>query len=186
MISLTGCGNDEAVIELEQESIRTGMAADPDETADCEPQNNVTVYVCGAVNHPGVYELPEGTRIVDALHAAGGMDPFADHDHINQAMLLEDGARIYIPTSDETEGISPGGDISGMDLSASEGTPARINLNTADAAQLMTLPGIGEAKAALIIQYREENGRFNAIEDIMKINGIKEGMFNRIRDMITV
>ena len=99
--------------------------------------------------------------------------------------LLEDGQRIYIPTREETaesrgELITVGTD------SSSDRDGGKVNINLADAAELMTLPGIGEAKASLIIEYRNQNGRFGTIEDIMKISGIKEGMFNRIKDRICI
>ena len=178
-----GCGKEEAVIELEQERFESDPVTDPNEEKAGAAISTVTVYVCGAVNRPGVYELPGGTRIVDAIDAAGGMDPSADHDYINQAMLLEDGAKVYVPTCEETEAAGTLG--VGAD-NASGSVTGKVNLNTADAAELMTLPGIGEAKAALIIEYRDQNGRFDSIEDIMKISGIKEGMFNKIKDRISI
>lgn len=159
---------------------------------DTKVHTTVTVYVCGAVVCPGVYTLEEGARIVDAVKMAGGMDAGADNNYVNQAMPLTDGQKIYIPLKSETEGMAFAQEAeSGMygdaDRSVSaEGTTSGISLNRATEEELMTLPGIGRAKAALIIEYREQNGGFAAIEDIMKISGIKEGMFNKIKDKITI
>ncbi len=183
-----GCTREEAVIELEREEAVAAPDQDPNEGNTGAEISTVTVYVCGAVRHPGVYELAGGARIVDALDAAGGMNPAADHDHINQAMLLQDGVRVYIPTMEETALAGTAGTGVFSDSIGAEDPQAggKVNINTADAAELMTLPGIGEAKAALIIEYREQNGRFGSIEDIMNISGIKEGMFNRIKDKISI
>lgn len=157
-----------------------------------EERTFVTVYVCGAVMLPGVYTFEEGTRVVDAVNMAGGMSPEADSNYVNQALPLSDGQKIYIPLKSETEGMIFAGETQGGmqddgNMQGSlQGESSRISLNTATEAELMTLPGIGRAKAALIIEYRETNGGFASIEDIMKISGIKEGMFNKIRDKITI
>ena len=131
-----------------------------------------TVYICGAVKHPGVYRLHGDARVCDAVDAAGA---FA----VNQARLLTDGEQITIPRKGKkssTKGRTGTDDkVSGL-----------VNINQADLAELMTLAGIGEAKAQLIIDYRTENGSFSSIEDIMKISGIKEGIYNRIKDQITI
>ncbi len=151
-----------------------------------EMPSTVTVYVCGQVLKPGVYELTEGARIVDALIAAGGFTEEAADNYLNQAGLLEDGGMIYVPSAKELEdgvrlleqrddGTSSGASESGL-----------ININKADKTQLMTISGVGEAKAEKIIAYREEVGGFKAIEDIMNIPGIKEGMFSKIKDQICV
>ena len=197
LVSFAGCGSDEAVIELDSERFLQdpstdiddgqpeGAAIVPDEPMEKTEPDGVTVYVCGAVNSPGVYILDPGSRIVDAVNAACGLKEEADECYVNFAALLEDGQRIYIPTREETlesrrDLITEGTGI----VSDSDGD--KVNINTADAAALMTLPGIGEAKAALIIDYRTQNGRFGNIEDIMKISGIKEGLFNKIKDRICI
>ncbi|MCR5357679.1 MAG: helix-hairpin-helix domain-containing protein [Lachnospiraceae bacterium] len=181
----TGCQNEEAVIELEQERSETDPIQVLSEEEAADAVSTVTVYVCGAVTHPGVYELEDGSRVVDAIYASGGMSTEADRDYINQAMLLKDGDKVYIPTCEETAQAGDSGINSG-NLSGMQDEPDKVNINTADAKELMTLPGIGEAKAALIIEYRENNGGFDSIEDIMKISGIKEGMFNKIKDRIRI
>lgn len=143
------------------------------------------VYVCGAVNAPGVYELASDARVYEAIALAGGTCENAAADALNQASVVTDGERIYIPTREELEkGI--------VDLKEPEVTGAdnknegKININTASKEELKSLPGIGDAKADSIITYREANGPFQAIEDMMNIEGIKEGVFNKIKDKIIV
>ena len=106
----------------------------------------------------------------------------ASTDSVNLARAVSDGEQIYIPTSEETEaqGIMPGTD------SGASAAQKKVNINTASAEELMTLTGIGEAKAESIIRYREENGRFQRIEDLMEISGIKEGVFEKIKDDIII
>lgn len=135
------------------------------------------VYVCGAVSCPGVVALEQGSRAEDALEAAGGFSETADRNYVNLAARLADGERLYFPT--EEEALVPGE----QERTAGSGL---VNINTADAALLCTLPGIGESRALDIIAYREENGGFQTEEDIMKVSGIKTGAYNKIRDKITV
>ena len=142
----------------------------------------VYVHVCGAVKNPGVYALLDGARVVDAITAAGGFRKKADETVLNQAELVVDGQRLYVPSKEETK---DSGVVTGEDFSEAT-SQSLVNLNQATKEQLMTLPGIGEAKAAMIIQYRQEHGAFTAIEDIMNIEGIKEGVFSKIKDYITV
>ena len=181
-------------------------AGSPDRTAlsdaPSEEAPTLVVHICGAVAAPGVYELPAGSRIIDAVKAGGGFLPEADEACCNLAEAIEDGCQIYIMTKTEScadgqtekkAGIqtSPDGDLQttdrnvrGKSTSALEST--LVNLNTADVAALMTLPGIGESRAKAIISYREQHGAFAQIEDIMKISGIKEAAFSKIKDKITV
>ncbi len=151
----------------------------------------IQVYVCGAVVCPGVYTLPEGSRVYEAVAMAGGLLETAEPRALNQARLLSDGEQITVLTVEEVQSgeipvqENPGGNSGeGGALSVSAGK--KVNLNTADEAELMTLSGIGESRAKAIIAYREENGRFQSIEEIMKIDGIKEKMFEKIKDSITV
>jgi competence protein ComEA len=151
------------------------------------------VYICGAVLKPGVYEVAAGSRIFEVLELAGGFSDDASTDAVNLAMTAIDGSKIRIPTVEEalandSEWVTlDGGGTDSVNIgSGSTAETGLVNINTASLAQLMTLPGIGEAKAESIIAYREEQGRFASIEDIMKITGIKEGVFNRIKDKITV
>lgn len=170
--------------------------------ASSEEAKTLVVHICGAVSAPGVYELPAGSRIIDAVEAGGGFLPEADEACCNLAEEIVDGCQIYIMTKSEScadgqtekkAGIqtSPDSDMQTTDINVrSNSTPALenglVNLNTADVAALMTLPGIGESRAKAIISYREQHGAFAQIEDIMKISGIKQAAFSKIKDKITV
>ena len=170
--------------------------------ASSEETKTLVVHICGAVSAPGVYELPAGSRIIDAVEAGGGFLPEADEACCNLAEEIVDGCQIYIMTKSEScadgqtekkAGIqtSPDGDMQTTDRNVrSNSAPALenglVNLNTADVAALMTLPGIGESRAKAIISYREQHGAFAKIEDIMKISGIKQAAFSKIKDKITV
>ncbi|MDD4112745.1 MAG: helix-hairpin-helix domain-containing protein [Herbinix sp.] len=147
----------------------------------------IYVYICGAVVSPDVYQVEEGTRIVDLIKTAGGLTPEAASNYINQAMEAEDGQRIYIPTRDELKELSLDEYIKGdNNYQASEETDKKVNINTADESELTSLPGIGQAKAKSIIEYRDKNGSFRAITDLMSISGIKEGLFAQIEELIIV
>ena len=170
--------------------------------ASSEEAKTLVVHICGAVSAPGVYELPAGSRIIDAVEAGGGFLPEADEACCNLAEEIVDGCQIYIMTKSEScadgqtekkAGIqtSPDSDMQTTDRNVrSNSAPALenglVNLNTADIAALMTLPGIGESRAKAIISYREQHGAFAKIEDIMKISGIKQAAFSKIKDKITV
>lgn len=146
------------------------------------------VHVCGAVNAPGVYELRTDARIYEALEAAGGMTEDAAADWINQAEALSDGERIYVPTQEEAEesAQSVSGRWADPNGNAGGSVSDKININTAAKEELMTLSGIGASKAESILKYRQEHGNFQSIEDLKKIEGIKDGVFNKIKDDITV
>ena len=179
----------------------TGSGSSGDDEGEKDDSGaTIFVYVCGEVVSPGVYELPEGSRIYEAVEAAGGMKEGADPDFINQAAVLEDGDKLKIYSRDETssmektsDGITAGTGSSGSGNAGSSeagdtksGKTSKININTADESELMTLPGIGEARAKAIISYRKESGGFETIEDIMKVNGIKDSVFDQIKDIVTV
>ena len=165
-------------------------------------QAMIYVDVCGAVANPGVFQLAAGSRVFQAIEAAGGYLPEAALTCVNRAGVLTDGQQLYILTQEEMErqGLDPA-EMSGVSdgqMNGSAGTGQntemtaqvqqdnRININTADEAQLITLTGIGATRAQAIIAYREENGPFAAIEDIMNVQGIKEGTFAKIKDEIVV
>ena len=165
-------------------------------------QAMIYVDVCGAVANPGVFQLAAGSRVFQAIEAAGGYLPEAALTCVNRAGVLTDGQQLYILTQEEMErqGLDPaemaGASDGQMNGSAGIGQNTgmtaqvqqdnRININTADEAQLTTLTGIGATRAQAIIAYREENGPFAAIEDIMNVQGIKEGTFAKIKDEIVV
>lgn len=155
----------------------------PEETsASGTDSSSCTVYICGAVRHPGVYCFSANARVCDAVDAAGGFTKKAVQDSVNQARKLTDGEQITIPSvqskkKNQSQGTnSPGQGASG----------GKVNINQADLQTLMTLSGIGEAKAQSIIDYRTENGPFSCVEDIMKISGIKQGVYNQLKENITV
>ena len=172
----------------------------------------IVVHVCGAVADAGVYVLDEGSRVYEAVRAAGGFSEEADEAYVNQAQVLSDGMRLRIPTREETDAsrsvqaafdIDTGSGFEGTDgehvvpdvITAPESADkdpspeqpsGKVNINTADASALCGLTGIGPATAAKIIAYRESNGKFAHIEDIMQVSGIKEKLFAKIKDSITV
>ena len=170
--------------------------------ASSEEEKTLVVHICGAVSAPGVYELPAGSRIIDVVEAGGGFLPEADEACCNLAEEIVDGCQIYIMTKTEScadgqtekkAGIqtSPDSDMQTTDRNVRSNSATAlenglVNLNTADVAALMTLPGIGESRAKAIISYREQHGAFAQIEDIMKISGIKQAAFSKIKDKITV
>lgn len=170
--------------------------------ASSEEAKTLVVHICGAVSAPGVYELPAGSRIIDAVEAGGGFLPEADEACCNLAEEIVDGCQIYIMTKMEScadgqtekkAGIqtSPDSDMQTTDRNVRSNSATAlenglVNLNTADIAALTTLPGIGESRAKAIISYREQHGAFAQIEDIMKISGIKQAAFSKIKDKITV
>lgn len=174
----------------------------------------IWVHVCGAVRKAGVYELPAGSRVFEAVQEAGGFAADADESYVNQAQRLSDGAKLVIPTVEQVEeaagdsrteagrigiveqagvqeagyGVSAAGtgDSDGRTDPVSVSADGRININTAPEAQLCEIPGIGATRAAAIAAYRQEHGGFSSIEEIMNVSGIKEGTYAKIKDRITV
>lgn len=150
-----------------------------------EDMSLIYVDVTGAVNRPGVVTLPFGARVYEAVAKAGGFSEEAAAELVNQAAVLSDGQQVRVYTRDEAEDMTvtlP--DAGNGPAAAGEAVQGKVNINEAAAEELMTLPGIGESKAADIIRYREENGGFDRIEDIMNISGIKEAVFGKIKDKI--
>ncbi len=203
VLSLTGCGKNDPMYlsaktqeedtassgNLDKDFDGTTATAIDDSAADVDDaeKQSCFVYVCGAVENPGVYELPEGSRIYEAIMLAGGLHKDASVKGINQAQRIEDGDMIEILTEDEQKELEEsGGSISGQDADTGQAHDGLIDINTASLAQLMTLNGIGESKAANIIAYRESNGKFQSIEEIKNVNGIGEGVYANIQDKITV
>ena len=144
----------------------------------------IVVDIGGEVVSPMVVELDEGSRVGDAIEAAGGVTENADLTDINRAAFVEDGEKIYIPPA-AVDGTGEDEDASSSGQQVSRGD-GRININTADSAQLQELDGIGPATAQKIIDYRKENGRFSSIEDIKNVSGIGDKSFEKIKDRIKV
>lgn len=187
--------------QAESDGSDAGNGTEINSTGETQPEM-IYVDVCGAVANPGVFQLAVGSRVFQAIEAAGGYLPEAVQNCVNRAGVLTDGQQLYILTQEEMErqGLDPaemaGASDGQMNGSAGTGQNAgltvqaqqdnRININTADEAQLTTLTGIGATRAQAIISYRQENGPFAVIEDIMNVQGIKEGTFAKIKDKIVV
>ena len=148
------------------------------------------VYICGAVNTPGVYEVTQNARLYEVIEAAGGLTEDAAEESVNQAREIVDGYMVLILTHYESgdDGLEEAGERTetGVDGETAQDSDGRIDLNLATAAELMTLSGIGQTKADSIIRYREKNGSFSSVEEIKQVEGIKEGVYNRIKDHIKV
>lgn len=183
--------------QAESESSRTAGSQAESRSAP------LVVFVCGAVRNPGLYALSEGSRAGDAVRAAGGFSGDADTEFCNLAETVADGQQLRILTKQEAEtaeaakdGLrgADGDEASGQDGSAAEGASTgagttadgMVNINQASKEELMTLPGIGEAKAEAIIRYREEQGAFASPEDVMLVPGIKKGAFAKLQGHIAV
>lgn len=183
IVMLAGCGKEEPAGELLGEAdTYEKTSLESDETEE-EPEGTICVYVCGQVAKPGVYELPGTSRIYEAVEAAGGLLDTAAGESLNQAEKMSDGQKIYVPSKEEAEAFT---DQDGRQNVHGSVTDGKVNLNTASMEELMTLPGIGEAKAAAILRYREEHGAFGSAEEIMQVEGIKTGVYEKIKDQIKI
>ena len=157
-----------------------------------EAEAFIYVHVCGQVKEPGVYPLKEGSRLYEAIEMAGGVTEKGVCDALNLAAVLEDGMRIMVPDKEQAaEWTQEGKSLADSPGVTAKGTPdqgaaGKVNLNRASVQELMTLSGIGQSRAEAIVRYREEIGSFQTIEDVMKVSGIKENAFNKIKDNITV
>lgn len=187
MIILAGCSFSVPVREEESIDSTAVIKADQKEEEDTEQAREAEIYVhvCGYVKKPGVYRLHFGARTQEAIDAAGGFLEKANQTAWNLAEVLQDGMQVYIPSKDETKEALNEEQSLGKDLSASQKKDT-VNINTASKEELMTLPGIGESRADAVIACREEKGSFTSIEGIKDAAGIGDGIFNRIKDLITV
>ena len=146
-------------------------------------KSDVFIHIGGEVKKPGVYRFSYEPRLVEVIHKAGGLTKRAAAESINQAQLVADGMQIIIADKKQAKRASAGESAS---LGDKQDTGSLVNINSAGKEELMTLTGIGESKAVAVIQYREENGGFQRKEDIMKISGIKEATYEKLKDLITV
>ncbi|WP_051226987.1 helix-hairpin-helix domain-containing protein [Butyrivibrio sp. MC2013] len=206
------CDPDESSASM-QVSETDSAAGDPDKVGEADnpvvqegmAEADIAVFICGEVVDAGVYTLPGDSRVADAIETAGGFTETADREYLNLALPLTDGMKIDVPSLEETSGSASGANtaVGGREQSSSEAAygistagdvqsesdsslAGTVNINTASEAELMTLPGIGQAKAATIIAFRQEHGSFDKIDDIMKVSGIGEKMFDKIRNRIVV
>jgi len=145
----------------------------------------VVVHVAGAVAVPGVYRLPAGARVIDAVAAAGGAAAGARLDAINLATPLRDGDRLYVPLAREVPAVVPGVSSSSGE-GASGGAQGPVNLNTATLEQLQTLPGVGPATAAAIVSHRERNGPFASVEALGDVHGIGPAKLDVLRPLVSI
>ena len=136
----------------------------------------LVVHVSGAVVNPGLYQLPHGSRILDAIQAAGGLLPEADEEALNLAALLKDGQRVLVPTHAQAQATTSSNSASG----------ALIDINSASQEALESLPGIGPVLAQRIDEYRESNGPFATIEDLLKVEGVGADTFEKLKELVTV
>ncbi len=197
LLGTAGCGGKETVLLETEDLVRTEEQAeegasspDREETPEQVEESTLFVHICGEVENPGVYELPMGSRVYEAVEKAGGFTEEAAPDYVNLAYVLEDGWKIEIPAADVCAGDFAAAGF-GITAAGFKGMPGEtddglVDLNTAEKEELMTLPGVGVSRAEGIIAYREKNGGFSGIEDIMKVEGIKEGMFEKMKDKICV
>ncbi len=139
------------------------------------------VHVCGEVVHPGVYRLSEGQRVFEAVELAGGFTDDAADSYLNLAETVHDGMKVEVPSREKAAAME-----SEPETAQDAKRDGRINLNTATREELMTLRGIGQARAEDIIAWRQKQGGFKRIEEIMEVPGIKEAAFEKIRDYITI
>ena len=195
LMDLVGCGKSTAeFVNSQSVSADSGMETESQESEDSvllpvEPKD-IYVYVCGAVIAPGVYAIPEGSRVCDLFQLAGGLTEEAAQDYWNQARVLVDGEMIYVPTEAEAKERPKEDWDSAGSMGTTQDTDSvankKININTASKEELMTLPGIGESKAIAILQYRQEKGGFSSIDELKEIPGIKDGVFSKIKEYLTV
>jgi competence protein ComEA len=148
---------------------------EPSASAAALASGAIFVHVLGAVEHPGLYELREGDRAIDAVAAAGGFLETADQSQLNLARFVTDGEQLAVPVLGEIPAAAPGTSAQGL-----------VNNNTADSATLETLPRVGPAMAERIIAWRESNGRFTAVEDLLNVAGIGDRTFEGLKELVTV
>lgn len=176
---LWGCSDSH---EEQDELTEVEELQESSEETESDEESNIYVYICGQVQNPGVYELRAGSRVYEAVEAAGGMTESAADTYLNQAQKLEDGQQIQVLSKEEAERES-----SSEGSQGSQGPDdGKVNLNTASREELMTLNGIGEAKAEAILRYREEKGKFQSVEEVKQVEGIKDGVYHKIKEQIKI
>ncbi len=185
------CSHGQELVQVTETLTETSAENHIEPAAETVPQPSQEavvicyVHICGAVYQPGVYEIEQGQRIYQVVERAGGYTPDAATDYLNLAEPVSDGMKLVVPSLSELAAgeVVPYG--TGGTGQAGQ-TPGKININTASKEELMSLRGVGAARAEDIIRYREEQGKFGSIEDIMNIPGIKNAAFEKIKDNISV
>lgn len=152
----------------------------PGATESADSASEVKVYITGAVLRPGVYSVTRESRLEDLVQAAGGLTIDADREKINLASVLRDGQHIHVPTFRDTLTSAT---VNGT--TANSGTAAKVNINTASAAELEDLPRIGTVTASKIIAYRDANGPFTTIEDLRDLKLLRDADFEQVKDLIS-
>lgn len=173
---------------LQESGVQETGGSEPVQISGQAEEAPIYVQVTGAVKQPGVYELSKGARVFEAIEKAGGMTEDAKAESINQALEVSDGDMIVLYTQQEWQQMQTdnGAEKTAQSASSESEDDGRININTASLEQLCGISGIGQSRAQSIITYREQNGAFGSIEEIMKVSGIKEGLFQKIKDKIKV
>jgi len=189
LVTMCG-GKDEGGISIETQDPKLQTSEDQ-EILEPEQSGIIIVDVGGAVNNPGVIELPEGSRVYQAIEKAGGLTRDGDLNQINQAVLLNDCDKLYIPTFQDAEKLTTtSNNHQGVGLisggSSNSNSDGKININTASQQELETLNGVGPVTANKIIDYRTINGRFDTIENIMEVPGIGEKTFAALKDHLCI
>lgn len=186
----SGAGAMEVVSQGAAASVTTRPAGGTGAAAEASASAGLLVHVVGSVRHPGVYELPAGSRVIDAVDAAGGLLPDGVAEAVNFARQVADGEQIVIPSLDDVaSGNAPVAAGSGGGGAAVAGAPASgapIDLNSADAAALDSLPGVGPSTAQKIVADREANGRFASVEDLGRVSGIGPKKLEQLKDLVCV
>lgn len=190
MVCISGCGKktenyiDTDMVQSKETETQSQQALEEKDKTEVQQTECVCVYICGSVREPGVYFLEAGSRVCDVLKIAGGFTEEAATDYWNQARVLVDGEMLYVPTKEEAaEQAVP--DMS-KNSGISKETEEKININTASKEELMKIPTVGETRAENIIAYRKKHGAFSEISDIKQVSGIKDGVFDKIKDYIVV
>lgn len=148
------------------------------QSSDSEPEELLIVHVAGAVASPGVFELHKGSRVKDAIQAAGGSIDGADLDSINLAAPISDGEKVFVPKAGEAAPADQ--------TSAGAPSGGKINLNSANQGQLEELPGVGPVLAQRILEYRQKKGRFSSVRQLMEVEGIGNKKYDSLKDLVTV
>lgn len=185
VVALAAGGAFYAGMHGQEEAVTLDAGTTPQAKAPAK-ESEIVVYVAGAVNRPGVVQLAEGARAKDAVDACGGFLPTADTNGVNLAQKLKDGMQVTVPEK-SPQGTAVQGAAGGAQAGAAKSLPeGMVNINTADEKELDKLPGIGPAMAKRIVEYRMENGAFQAPEEIKRVKGIGDAKYEKMKDKIAL